>query len=123
MKKTLVWCGLLNALLFLGGCETQEAAPDAQNASDGQPSHPELTDEEKAEIANTFAKLSPDDRALAEKQVICPVAGGPLGKMGVPPKVMVPTADGGERPVFICCEGCREELLAEPEKYLAKLPK
>jgi hypothetical protein len=36
--------------------------------------------------------------------------------MGPPIKVMV---DG--RPVFICCEGCRQKLLAEPAKYLAKL--
>jgi Cu(I)/Ag(I) efflux system membrane fusion protein len=40
----------------------------------------------------------------------------PLGSMGVPIKVDV---DG--RPVFICCEGCRDELLAEPSKYIAKL--
>ena len=25
--------------------------------------------------------------------------------------------------VFICCEGCRERLLADPDRYLAKLPK
>jgi hypothetical protein len=62
-----------------------------------------------------LAKLSPDDRALAEKQKKCPV-GGELGSMGVPIKVMV-----GERPVFICCEGCREDLLNDPDKYLAIL--
>ncbi|MDA7977807.1 MAG: hypothetical protein MPJ50_03430 [Pirellulales bacterium] len=84
---------------------------------------PELTEEEKAEIAEALAELSEDDRALAAKQFICPVAEGPLGKMGTPVKVMVPTADGNETPVFICCEACRESLLADSEKYLAKLPK
>ena len=38
--------------------------------------------------------------------------------MGTPIKV-----DVNGRPVFICCEGCRESLLAEPAKYLAKLSK
>jgi Cu(I)/Ag(I) efflux system membrane fusion protein len=42
----------------------------------------------------------------------------PLGSMGTPIKV-----DVKGRAVFICCEGCRESLLAEPKKYLAKLSK
>ncbi len=78
----------------------------------------EVDDEEAAAIAEAFAKLSPADRALAEKQKICPVADMPLGSMGTPIKVDV---DG--RPVFICCEGCREDLLAEPAEYIAKLSK
>ena len=39
-----------------------------------------------------------------------------LGSMGTPPKV-----DVNGQSVFLCCEGCREALLEEPEKYLAKL--
>jgi hypothetical protein len=70
-----------------------------------------------AEIAEQLAKLSPEDRAAAEKQKVCPVTGEPLGSMGVPRKVAV-----NDREVFICCEGCEEELKADPEKYLAKLP-
>jgi len=51
-----------------------------------------------------------------DKQGICPVAEYRLGSMGTPKKV-----DVNGTPVFICCDGCRERLLAEPEKYLAKL--
>ena len=36
--------------------------------------------------------------------------------MGTPIKI-----DVKGRPVFICCEGCRDSLLEEPEKYLALL--
>jgi len=79
---------------------------------------PEASDDEANDIAEAIAKLSPADRALAEKQKKCPVADMPLGSMGTPIKVDV---DG--RPVFICCEGCRESLLAEPAKYLAALRK
>jgi Cu(I)/Ag(I) efflux system membrane fusion protein len=39
-----------------------------------------------------------------------------LGTMGPPQKVEV-----RGRQVWICCAGCREELLTNPEKYLAKL--
>ncbi|MCI0335252.1 MAG: hypothetical protein L0228_18740 [Planctomycetes bacterium] len=71
-----------------------------------------------ADIVAAFAKLSADDRALAEKQRICPVTGELLGSMGAPIKV-----DVAGQPVFICCEGCQENLLAKPDEYLAKLKK
>jgi Cu(I)/Ag(I) efflux system membrane fusion protein len=71
-----------------------------------------------ANIAAAMAELSPEDRALAEKQKVCLVADGALGSMGAPIKVEVKG-----HTVFICCEGCREDLLADPDKYLAKLKK
>ena len=70
------------------------------------------------EIAANLAKLSEEDRQLAQKQKICPVSDEPLGSMGVPKKVSVKGQD-----VFICCEGCQEKITADPDKYLAKLKK
>jgi hypothetical protein len=81
-------------------------------ASAAQGEHPP-----SAEIAAALAQLSPEDRGLAESQRICPVSEQPLGSMGVPQKVEV-----SGRVVFICCEGCREPLLQDADKYLAKLP-
>jgi hypothetical protein len=69
-----------------------------------------------AELIAALSRLSAGDRVLAEKQRICPVAEQQLGWMGTPTKV-----DVGGTPVFICCEACREKLLKEPDKYLAKL--
>lgn len=63
-----------------------------------------------------LAELSPADRALAEKQKVCPVSGEPLGSMGKPVKV---SAKG--RTVFLCCDGCEESIKKDPDKYLAKL--
>ncbi|MCA9150494.1 MAG: hypothetical protein KDA92_14385 [Planctomycetales bacterium] len=63
-----------------------------------------------------LAELSAEDHQLALAQAICPVSKAKLGSMGAPPKVDV---DGRE--VFICCEGCREELLKDPAGYLANL--
>lgn len=68
------------------------------------------------DIEEALAALTPEDRQLVDKQRICPVAEHTLGSMGPPRKV-----DVNGVPVFICCEGCREQLLSEPEKYLAKL--
>lgn len=75
------------------------------------------TDEPAASAAiASLAELPPDDRALAERQRRCPVTNLPLGSMGPPPKV-----DVAGRSVFICCEVCRQQLLAEPAKFLASL--
>lgn len=78
---------------------------------------PEANADEAVAIAKALAELSSADRSLAERQRACPVTDMPLGSMGTPIKVSV-----SGRPVFICCEGCRDRLLAEPVKYLAKLP-
>jgi len=61
-------------------------------------------------------ELSPEDQRLVELQKVCPVTNLPLDSMGGPIKVMV-----AGQPVFLCCESCRERLLAEPAKYLAKV--
>jgi YHS domain-containing protein len=62
-----------------------------------------------------LAQLSEEDRRLAEAQRTCPVSGEPLGSMGVPIKLTVAGQD-----VFICCEGCKEDLLKNPDQYLKK---
>ncbi len=62
--------------------------------------------------------LSPEDQRLVEQQEVCPVTDLPLDSMGTPIKIIVQG-----RPVFLCCEGCRKSLLADPDKYLKKLAK
>lgn len=66
----------------------------------------------KAELA----KLSPEDAAAAERQHMCPVSGEMLGTMGAPLKI-----DVKDQQVWICCDGCKDKLLASPDEYLAKL--
>jgi hypothetical protein len=91
--RTLACLGFLFAL---AGCGGGAAAP-APNAD----SKPTLTEA---------------DKVLIEKQKLCLVAEEPLGSMGTPIKLTVKGRD-----VFLCCEGCREAVLADPDKYLAKL--
>ena len=77
---------------------------------------PEEAPEDTEAIAAAMSELSEEDRILAERQEICPVANMRLGSMGAPKRVLV-----NDTPVFICCEGCRKRLLNEPDKYLTML--
>jgi Cu(I)/Ag(I) efflux system membrane fusion protein len=77
---------------------------------------PRANDVIPAELIAILSQLSANDRALAETQRICPVTMMPLGSMGVPKKVDV---DGKQ--VFICCDGCRQQLLKDPQAFLRKL--
>jgi len=115
------------ALVASGGCGKQQGdpKPDA-NASGGgpRPSSPsdaanvEPATRANPEIEQALAALSSEDRALAVRQRVCPVSEKPLGSMGTPVKVQVRGRD-----VLLCCEGCNEEIQANPEKYLTKLAK
>jgi hypothetical protein len=75
------------------------------------------TGKEEQKIKASLDKLSPEDRKLAEEQKFCALENDHrLGSMGTPHKAMVK----GE-PVFLCCKGCEKEILADPDKALAKV--
>lgn len=128
MKLTLVCVTAFAMLIGFSGCgsssektdegeaaQTTTAAEhsDHQDADDdGKESDMSAMEKMKAQLA----KLSAEDAASAMKQHFCPVSDEMLGVMGPPIKVEV---NGQE--VWICCEGCKEKLLASPEEYLAKL--
>ena len=65
-----------------------------------------------------LAKLSADDRQLAEAQKLCPISNEALGEMGVPLKVTIK-----DQPVFLCCKGCVSEAKAHPDETLAQVQK
>jgi hypothetical protein len=69
-----------------------------------------------SEVEAALASLSPEDKAQAIKQKICPFSEEPLGSMGTPIKVSVA---GHE--VFVCCEGCEAPLKQDPATHLAKI--
>jgi YHS domain-containing protein len=109
--------------MLIGGCSNSAPPPASQqNASGASQSSPVVAADEQGKsdpkITAALAELSTEDRALALKQKICPVSGEALGSMGAPLKV-----DVKGRAVFICCDGCREQLLAKPDEYLAKINK
>ena len=110
---------MLGAALI--GCSAEQKADPASTTAtpSTQSSTAEIQmSEGDAEVVDALAKLSSEDRALAEAQKTCPVTGELLGSMGVPIKV---TAHG--RDAFVCCEGCVDELKKNFAKYEDKLPK
>jgi hypothetical protein len=80
--------------------------------------------EEEAEIKKNLAKLSDDDRKLAEAQKYCAIEDdNRLGSMGVPVKIVLKDSKGKDQPVFLCCKGCKDDAMKDAEKTLAKVEK
>jgi hypothetical protein len=80
---------------------------------------PSTPEDPEAKIRAALAKLSPEDRKLAESQKFCPVLPtSRLGSMGTPVKLRVQ----GET-VFVCCSGCTKKALANPDPTLEAVKK
>ena len=120
-----VLCALSLGVVFGCKSESKPAAPPATPANEtaappADPAAAPAADPPKTgaavtpEIEQALAKLSPEDRTIAENQKICPVSSHPLGSMDTPKKVSV----AGQE-VFICCEACEQPLRDNPEKFLA----
>jgi hypothetical protein len=71
---------------------------------------------DEAKIKKNLAKLSPEDRKLAEAQKWCAVEPeNELGSMGVPVRV-----DLKGEPVFLCCKGCVKAAKRNQDETLQK---
>jgi hypothetical protein len=117
MKRTTV---LLLAALLVAGCKDDKSTKVAQTTPSavatpaGTAKTTGAVDSDEAEIKANLAKLSPEDRALAERQKYCVEQKDELlGSMGVPIKLMIK----GEA-VFICCGGCKKNALKDEDKTL-----
>jgi hypothetical protein len=93
--------------LALAGC----GEPAAQKQT------PNNAKNEEAEIQAALAKLSPEDRKLAEGQKYCAVEEeNRLGSMGPPLKLVIK-----DTPVFLCCKGCKKTAEKDADKTLARV--
>lgn len=106
--------------LALGGigCSSKKTDKTGGKTAGKTAGHADHKGEHSSEIKGNLAKLSDADRASVEKQMTCPVGDGHLGAMGVPIKLTVKGQD-----VWICCDGCKDAIEKDPDKYLAKLKK
>lgn len=125
LKSLITLSGVLAVAVFtsLSGCGRSGESPVSSEPTgpaatvDSHAGHDHQGDAMHGEHEAGLAKLSPEDRQLAERQKVCPVSGAMLGSMGTPQKVSIQG-----REVFLCCSGCEAALRKEPKKYLAKLP-
>ena len=116
---------LVVAAIMIAGCSGTSPAPtqsDSSSASSNAHDHADhdhgAAGPDMEKMKAELAKLSPEDAASAETQHFCPVSGEMLGSMGAPIKVDVQ----GES-VWICCDGCKQKVLDNPDEYLAKIRK
>jgi Cu(I)/Ag(I) efflux system membrane fusion protein len=69
----------------------------------------------EAKVRANLAKLSAEDRRVAEEQKVCPIErDNLLGAMG-PPVIL----DIKGQKVFLCCPACKDDALADPDQTLA----
>jgi hypothetical protein len=110
MKTTWIsGCLTASLILFLAGCK--EAAPQKKSEAAAAPSA------EETKVQANLAKLSEEDRKLAEEQHFCAIEDeNLLGSMGAPIKILIK-----DQPVFLCCKGCKKQAEADPDKTLAKV--
>lgn len=91
------------ALLQVQGCKKQE--PMAQPAQPNQ----------AATAAKETATEAGDPVVATAEQKTCPVMEGNLINKAI-------FVEYKGKKVYFCCKGCPETFLADPERYVAKLP-
>lgn len=98
--------------IYFGGSSGSHERPS--NVTTARPSTPE---DPLAKVQAGLAKLSSDDRVLAEAQQFCPILPeSRLGSMGTPVKLIV---DG--EAFFVCCSGCKKQALDNARTTLQKV--
>lgn len=104
------------ALLF-GTCLVFGCAEKPAPAPATPPSAPAAASKDEAKYSAAIAELPEEDRAAATAQKFCAVSSkSRLGSMGMPFKITIE-----DKPVFLCCEGCKDEALKDSQATLAKV--
>lgn len=98
-------------MMSLSGCGSSQNVEPANSSHAGHGGHADSADR-----AANLAKLSSEDRSLAEAQGYCAVSEEPLGSMGPPIKLII-----NDQPVFVCCNGCDKNAKSNPDATLAKV--
>lgn len=104
-------------VLSLGVCLVLGCGEKPVPATATSPTAPAVASSDEAKFAEAIAKLPEEDRAAATAQKFCAVENkNRLGSMGMPFKVTIE-----DKPVFLCCEGCKDEALKDSQATLAKV--
>jgi uncharacterized protein (TIGR02231 family) len=98
------------------GAAPPTTAPTPVNPA---PHMPKMSNADMAKVKAEMAKLSPEDRKLAEAQVFCAIdQESPLGSTG---PILKEVIKG--QTVFLCCKGCVAEARAHPDEALEQWKK
>jgi hypothetical protein len=102
--------------IAIAGCHSKTSDTPIPATIDSPAAQELLSDADIARMTEEMVGFSEEDRASVLKQQRCPVSGEMLGSMGAPKKI-----DVNGQFVWICCDGCKDNLLADPDTYLEKL--
>ena len=104
-------------LMFVGVCFAVGCGEKPAPAPASSSAKPAANAADDPKIAKAMAELPEEDRVAATAQKFCAIeAKSRLGSMGMPYKLMIE-----DKPVFLCCEGCKDEALKNPQATLAKV--
>jgi Cu(I)/Ag(I) efflux system membrane fusion protein len=96
---------------------TARTQSDVPRPAPSSSSEPGPNGKREAKVKANLAKLSAEDRRLAEAQKFCPIEpDNLLGLMG-PPVIL----DIKGQKVFLCCPACKDDALADRDQTLAKV--
>jgi hypothetical protein len=90
-------------------CRTSGASPAVQPVY-------AISDDPRANRNLGVTPLPRTNSSPARIQRICPVTGAQLGSMGAPVPVAI-----GDNTVYVCCAGCRDKVMHDPETHLARV--
>lgn len=120
-RATALWTIVLVAAVILGsGCKKKEApaAPAKEMSMEDMQKQATKTAEDTKKAATVTAeeaKKTAANAAASMEQTTCPIMEGNK----IDKNVFV---EYKGKKVYFCCAACKDKFLAEPEKYLAKLP-
>ena len=120
-RATVLWTIVLVVSVVLGGgCKKKEApaTPAKEMSMEDMQKQATKTAEDAKKAATATAeeaKKTATATAASVEQTICPVMDGNK----IDKNVFV---EYQGKKVYFCCADCKAKFLAEPEKYLAKLP-
>lgn len=110
------------SILFLSAAVTLGAPLFAQHGE-----HPLAAQGERAAGAGKLVRVTEKEAAWAEKARanypldVCLTSDEKLGSMGKSPEYIYRVAGQPDRLVIFCCDGCEEDFMKAPAKYLAKI--
>jgi hypothetical protein len=114
-----MYCLILSVMLVSAAVVGCNRSPSKSNDDAGGAQATDSSNEVDDEISSALAKLPEEERVAAAAQKFCAVEQeNMLGTMGTPFKLLI---EG--QPVFLCCEGCKDKALEDPQATLAVVTK
>lgn len=120
--KVTQWVGLTavaGLFALLVGCSGKDKESDHKDTNHQEKAGTTGDETKEQKVKANLAKLSEEDRRLAEDQKYCSIEqDNLLGAMGKPIKLVLKG-----KPVFLCCPSCQDMAKENPDRTLDTVEK